>query len=326
MNVEIMKMLDSMDFFFNQSMQDKLDDFKDLLENFDEVRNSKAMDAMKHIVNYAVAFSFFEKLGIPLKYTGFSMFEQEMLKKRVKKAGKIDFIHSMLTNLHYLTEKGYQYYVTGNKSAIFHSSKEYTKLYDKICETRTRSQILANCEVHGFTESQYRSDLDDIIEKLQSVIKFNDSLSKIERNKVRENFNEMSMLRFNLNTKRASREHRAAPFSILLYGDSGIGKSTLKDILFYHYASIFRLPKDKSFCYTRNPVAKYWDGFVSACWCIILDDIAFQHPNLGEDASCMEFLQIINSIPFVPDQASLEMKGMAALMAKLVIGTTNSKI
>lgn len=325
MEVEFTTLIEKLDFIQDQSFQTKIDNFKDLLANFEEVKESKLISNVKQVINFAVAFSFFEKLGIPLKYTGYSLFEADLAKKKVLKMSKPDFVHSMLTNLIYLTEKGYQFYITGNRSAIFHSNKAYSELYDKVCLLRIQSKLLTNPEAHGFTESKYRADLDDTIEKLQSVIKFNDTLGKFEKNKLRENYNEMRMMRFELTTIKASRDHRDAPFSILLFGDSGIGKTTLKDILFYHYAAIFRLENDKTYCYTRNPVAKYWDGFVTSCWCIILDDIAFKHPNLGEDESCMEFLQINNSVPFVPDQAALDKKGTTPLKAKLVIGTTNSK-
>jgi len=324
-NTEFSPMLDDLDFFNDQSFQDKLDNFKDFLSKFESLKESKIMENVRKLVSFAITFSLFEKLNVPLYFMGYTKIEAEMLKQRRSKSQNLDFVHSVLSSLHYLTEKGYQYYMSGNLSAIFHSSRDYTRLIDSISELRRQSKFLTNPEPHGFTESKYRSDLDDSIEKLTSVIRFNSTLNKFEKNKLREMLNELKMMRFDLTTIKASREHRKAPFSVLIYGDSGIGKTTLKDILFYYYADLFGLENDKTFCYSRNPAAKYWDNFVSSCWCVILDDVAFRHPNLGEDPSCMEFLQINNSVPFVPDQAALDKKGTTPLRAELVIGTTNSK-
>lgn len=322
---EFTKLISSLNFFHEQSFRDTLDDFKNFLDNYENIKDSKLLTNIKKLISYGVAFSLFDTLNIPLNFVGYNNFEVQMCKKNLLKSGKADFVHSILSSLHFLCERGYQYFITGDLSTIFHSSKEYSKLIDQVAKLRNWSKLLSNCEAHGFSESLYRSELDDSIESFQSVLQFNSHLTKLEKSKCRETLNELKMLRFDLTTIRASREHRDAPLGILINGDSGVGKSTIKDILFTHYGKIFNLPIDKTFCYTRNPVAKYWDGFVTSCWCVILDDIAFKHPNLGEDESCMEFLQINNSVPFVPDQAALEAKGRTPLRAKLVIGTTNTK-
>jgi hypothetical protein len=57
-----------------------------------------------------------------------------------------------------------------------------------------------------------------------------------------------------------------------------------------------------------------------------LDDIAYKNPAKAmEDQTVEEVLQIINSVPFMPNQAHLENKGMTPLRVKLVIATTNKK-
>lgn len=322
---EFIKIISNLNFFYDQSFKDSLDDFKDFLDNYENVKDSKLLMNIKKLISYAVAFSLFDTLKIPLDFVGYDNFEKQMLRKKIKKGGRMDFIHSILSSLHFMCERGYQYFMTGDVSTVFHSSEEYSKVLDQIQKLRMWSKLLPNCEAHGFSESEYRSDLDDSIESIQSIIRFNSHLTKLEQGRCKETLNELKMLRFDLTTIRASREHRDAPLGILINGDSGVGKSTIKDILFTYFGKLFNLPTEKTFCYTRNPVAKYWDGFVTSCWCIILDDIAFKHPNLGEDESCMEFLQINNSVPFVPDQAALESKGRTPLKAKLVIGTTNTK-
>jgi hypothetical protein len=99
-------------------------------------------------------------------------------------------------------------------------------------------------------------------------------------------------------------------------------------MLFYTYANYFGLDNDRSFSFTRNPTAKYWDGFRTSCWCVFMDDVAFMKPTIassGGDPSVMEFLQVINAVPFVPDQAALDDKGRTPLRAKLVVGTTNTE-
>eukprot|EP00996_Jenningsia_fusiforme_P003195 NODE_3_length_6892_cov_17.362853_g2_i0.p1 GENE.NODE_3_length_6892_cov_17.362853_g2_i0~~NODE_3_length_6892_cov_17.362853_g2_i0.p1 ORF type:complete len:1312 (+),score=70.54 NODE_3_length_6892_cov_17.362853_g2_i0:340-3936(+) len=60
---------------------------------------------------------------------------------------------------------------------------------------------------------------------------------------------------------------------------------------------------------------------------VVLDDVAFMNPNKAAngDPSVLEFLQVVNSVPFVPDQASLDEKGRTPLKARFCLATTNTE-
>jgi len=152
-------------------------------------------------------------------------------------------------------------------------------------------------------------------------------MSESDRRFLKSMINDLKFINCDLCTKRAAREHRKAPYSVLIFGESGIGKSTIKDLLFNQYANLKNLSNESSFCYTRNPVANFWDGFTTSQWAVVLDDIASIHPNKAPngDPSMMELIQIVNSVPFVPDQADLSNKGRTPLKCQFVIATTNVK-
>jgi hypothetical protein len=138
--------------------------------------------------------------------------------------------------------------------------------------------------------------------------------------------NDLYMVKATTLTRDACREPRRAPFSLLIAGDSGIGKSTIIEMLYIHACAVMKLDNSPTFKYTKHPTAKYWDGFTTSCHTIVLDDVAFMNPKCAPngDPTVMEFLQIINSVPFVPDQADLADKGRTPLRPRLVIATTNT--
>jgi hypothetical protein len=123
-----------------------------------------------------------------------------------------------------------------------------------------------------------------------------------------------------------AQQDRKAPFGVLIFSGSKVGKSTFTKLLYYHYGKLFGLRTTAEYKYTRNPVDEYWVNFTTSQWCIQMDDIAFMHPNkaMNGDPSIMEMLQVVNNVPFVPTQADLADKGRTPMAAKLVIATTNT--
>lgn len=308
-----------------QSFDEFLTGSRDYLKRFEEVKSSAIFPKLYKFSMYAMSLALFDSVGLTMDNVGYTRIEQQRMKKKYTMG--VDFFHTMADTLLFLCERGYQMMITGSIEPIFHSPKTYVKWFDRTNLLKRQATVLNDPESHGFTIFGFITELDELIEQGESIYKHAVRVGKAERTAVRTIVNELHMLKCELMTKRKARESRLPPFPVLVCGDSGIGKSTIKDMLFYHYGKKKGLPLDSSFCYTRNPVAKFWDGFTTAQWAVILDDVAFMNPNAapGGDPSCMEFIQIINAVPFVPDQASLTDKGRTPLRCKLCIATTNTE-
>jgi len=293
------------------------------LNSYKNICNSEIAIKLYRCCMYIMSLSLFDKLGISFDAFGYSKLEQVALKKKYYK--KPDFLYVLADTILFLAERGYQIYLTGDINCIFHSGGTYKKVFDTCRELQRKSHLLHNPEEYGFTESEFRSDLDDIIEKLQNIVKHSMRLEKSDRDTIKFTLNDMLMMRDDLNTKSAARRNRKAPFAVQIFGDSGIGKTTLTNIICTYFAKHENLPLGDEFRYTVNPAAKYWDGFVSSCHTIILDDVANEAPEMNDPKSLNQIIQIINNASYCPDQASLENKGKTPLRAKLVVGTTNVK-
>jgi hypothetical protein len=293
------------------------------LNSYKNICNSEIAIKLYRCCMYIMSLSLFDKLGISFDAFGYSKLEQVALKKKYYK--KPDFLYVLADTILFLAERGYQIYLTGDINCIFHSGGTYKKMFDTCRELQRKSHLLHNPEEYGFTESEFRSDLDDIIEKLQNIVKHSMRLEKSDRDTIKFTLNDMLMMRDDLNTKSAARRNRKAPFAVQIFGDSGIGKTTLTNIICTYFAKHENLPLGDEFRYTVNPAAKYWDGFVSSCHTIILDDVANEAPEMNDPKSLNQIIQIINNASYCPDQASLENKGKTPLRAKLVVGTTNVK-
>jgi hypothetical protein len=302
---------------------DYIDEARCLLNSYKNIANSEIAIKLYKCAMYILSFSLFEKVGLTMDNLGYSRLEQAALKKKFFK--KSDFAYAMADTLLFILERGYQVYITGDLETIFHSGGTYKNLYDTCRDLQRKSHLLNNPEEHGFTESAFRADLDNVVEKLTNIKKHSFRLTSTDRNIISMTLNDMLMLRDDINTRSAARRHRKAPFALLINGDSGIGKTTITHIIYTYFAKLKKLPLGTEHIFTRNPAAKFWDGYTSSCHTIVLDDVANEAPELGDPKSLNEIIQIINNAAFCPDQASLEDKGKTPMRASLVIGTTNIK-
>jgi len=309
------------DYFVQSS--DFIGSARELLNAYKNINNSPIVLKLYKCAMYMMSLSIFDKIGVSMDNFGYSKLEQAAIKKQFYK--RKDFIYVLFDTLLFIAERGYQVYLTGDPMTIFHSGGTYKEIFDLCRKLQRQRLLLTNPEIHGFTDSEFRSDLDKCIEKLESISKHSYNLDKNDIIMIKTMLDDMLMLRDDVTTKASARCNRKSPFGVLISGDSGIGKTTITSILSIIFARHKNLPLGPEFRYTRNPAAKFWDGFVSSCHTLILDDVANEAAEMQDPKSVNEIIQIMNNAAFCPDQASLENKGKTPLKAKLVIATTNVK-
>jgi len=115
-------------------------------------------------------------------------------------------------------------------------------------------------------------------------------------------------------------EKRPMPFGILLQGAPGCGKSSLYEVIHKMFCKMYDLEVDS--LYVRMQFDKFWNNWRSTNVTIVLDDL-FSKEIMYDPENGFEFIDIINTVPFSPNQAAVEEKGKNFCVARLCIGTTN---
>lgn len=306
-----------------QSVEELFGEARFYLDSYTELRNAPIFKKLYKLAMYALSFSLFDSLGVSFDAFQYTKLEAEALRRKFYMGP--DFVHTLLSTLLFLCERGWQCFKTGSFDPIYHSGSQYEKWFDQAKDLKHKATLLAFPEAHGFTLFEYLADIRDCVEKGEAIHKHAIRVGEYERKMVRALVDDLRMIIASQTTKREAQKERKAPFCVCLFGGSSIGKTTITDMLFLQYAKVFDLPASSEFKYTHNPNAKYWDGFNSSQWFVIMDDIAFMHPNKASegDPSVMETLQTNNRVAFVPDQAALEDKGRTPFRARCVVATTN---
>jgi len=306
-----------------QSFEENIGDLRDKLQYFRDVKTSKISKDMYKCFTYLIAFEFLTPY-IDIEKFGYNRLERDILKRNFLK-NKDDMILVLCETLAYILEKGYQILKTGDTNIFFQNTQSYQKLHDDIQVLYRQSKLLNNPEIHGFRESTFRKNLDDVIEKLSSIKKHSSHLDTFERKLIVTNLDNLLMLRDDIQTKAACREARTAPFAVCVYGNSGIGKSMIMEILYYVYGKMRDLDTTPQSQYTLDPASDFWNGWTSSMWCIKMDDVANEKPDLKDSKTLKHVIQVINNVPFCPDQAALEDKGRTPCRAELCLASTNVK-
>lgn len=305
-----------------QGFEEHLHVARDAFDSCETFTSSKLYDKFHKVMMYCITFSIFDKFGLNFDNLGFTAMEKTATKRKF--SSKPSFAKMVVDLIIFICERGVQVIKTRDINTIFHSSKVYDELFEEIKIVTRQQKLLHDPEAFGFSESEFHSRLESLIEKMTSVKKHSLSLSKNDRNMISHQLDTLCMMRDDLLTKRNARKTRDAPFALMIYGDSSIGKSTVTENIYQYFCKLKNLPNGSEFKYTKNPAAKFWDGYTTSCHTVVFDDIACENPDkVTGQSSLDEVIRVQNNAPYCPDQASLEEKGRTPMKAKLLIGTSN---
>ena len=301
-----------------------------LLNYVKEIRESKIISHFGSVIVSLLSMNLFAKYGLDLMSIGYTRMEAKMHTMSFWKSS--DNIYKFLESLLFIAERVWDCIIKQDLSYLFKMKDTFANIAREVMMLREwnilRKYADANID-DRISDSEFLSKLEITLQKLQDMKKYMVKLETCDLNEkvVHSYINELQMMRCEVLNMEYARSERMAPFGILLYGDSGIGKTTIQNLLMHVFSCERNLPFGDLYKYVKNPAAKYWDGFRSTMWCVILDDIAYIKPDAcqGMDPTQADVIQILNSVAFVPDQAALEDKGRHPMKAELVIGSTNTE-
>lgn len=310
-----------------QSFETFLNTARNNLNTISELPETEFCTKMRKLILCIVTHCTFIDSKITFDKLGYSFMESESIKRKFNNPWNITV--TIADSLLFLCEKGYQIYKCKSTLPIFHSGQEYVQYAEKVNKLKEEVRYYHNPELYyqdfgkDFCESKFINRLEELIEQGENINKFACRLSRFEKEKMYALLCSIKQLRMELYSKKACREGRKAPFSILIFGESGIAKSSLQELIYLHCCKVLKLDDGDNYKYTVNPDAKHMDGLTASTHTIIIDDVGAKNPDVGSDASVELILQLRNNVPFVAPMAAVEDKGRIPFRGKLLIGSTN---
>jgi len=309
------------------SFESFIDFTREKIDLFDEMKDVPLIKKFHKFLTFCASYSLFDCIGIDFDFLGYDTYEAKYnAKLSSTKHGKMSFAYAFFDFITLFLKQGIQCVKIGSWEPMIHSSGTHADWVNSVILLKQQEKLTNDSEPHGFDIFDYRARLETAIERGEAIVRVSQNAPKYLRGRYQQMLGELLMLKTNDISKRSAQRDRPAPFGVMLYGGSSLGKSTLINILFQYYAQRFGLSNDTASKYTRNPGEKYWNNFSSSQWCIVMDDIAAQSAALSTaDPSLQEIIGVMNNVAYQPDQASIEDKGRTPMRAELVIATTNTE-
>lgn len=308
-----------------QEQSDYFDEFILYMRNTMELgQNAFSSKFYKHateVYTYCFVSGFLSKLGLEVDVEKLTKDEVEKMEITKNSPPILAGMNLTLTIL----EKINMYRHTGEFTSVLHSSKAYHEWFKEADRLLALAPFTGNLAAQGTTYFAFKSDLDKCLEKGEAYCSFSAKVDKCEISILKKKCQALTLVRNIELARKAASTGRSAPFGVLLYGKSSVGKSTFISMLYHYFGELHGLDTDPLNKYTRNPANEYYDNFKSSQWCIVLDDIAATKPskNATVDPSLKEMIGIINNIDYTPVQASLDDKGKTPVLCDLVLCSTN---
>ncbi len=306
-----------------QGFEDIVGAMRTVFDTATTVKDCGVVKRLRKLYTYFLVQGVLSKMGLEATEDEFVFLAKKA--NAVKYGSKINlWLHVVETTI-FICERFVSYRKTGSIDSFFKEGKECEDWLQSANKLLSLAPFTANLEPHGTTYFRFLSDLNDAIERGQGYAKAYRSMGAEKTNPISKQLGALMLLKNAEVTKRASLRSRPAPFGVLVYGHSGVAKSSFMKVLFHAYGSIFGLDRDDHYLFTRSPTDEYWSNFDSSMWAIQMDDIAFMRPTATSDIdpTLKELLNVVNNVPYTPPQADLADKGKTPVLAKLVIATTN---
>jgi len=325
--IDILKKIESAfgDKTESQAFIDYVNTGKDSHDKFKSLLQSPGMTKIYTFIMYVLSLGLFAKAGLSLSSIGYSRVEEAALKRQHN--SKLGFADSLVEMTLFLCTAGYQAYQGMSIDHIVHSPDAYGKFYDDVeIYVQDFLRYEATNAGAGVEHTNLLDRLAKLLQQYKEIETISSRLTKLDRKILITVRGKLLSCEAKLKNEKICQSSRPAPFSLLLAGPSGIGKSILSEIFFAQFGKRRNLSIESEMKYVRSPTQEFWDNFDPKMWCLILDDIAWQHPKSGTiDQSVSELLHLINNVPYVTNQASLEKKGTTPFLGQFVLGTTNTR-
>jgi len=305
-----------------EELLNNVTDLRSLMGQWEALQQSSIVQQITKVYKYAIALGVFALVGVKIDEKVAYICNQELASPLIG----MNFMATILDTIAMFIQRALLFRKTGKWQSFVHGPQSFASWFDACQRIKREFQFRGDLEAQGTSYHKFVGDLRQCVDEGKSILKFGNQTSGMELMGVKKLLNDMLMMQAELSTFREAQKSRRPPFGLLVFGKTCVGKSTFTSMLYQFAGKFWDLPTTDEYRYTRNTCDDFWSGWDSMKWFLLLDDIAFGDPNSKVvDNSLTEVIQIMNDVPLVPNQASLEDKGRNPLRAKMVVATTNTR-
>lgn len=249
--------------------------FRTLFNKIDGLQNSPGMQKMHEMFMYLIANSVLDKLGITMDRCQFTKKAQDYFREKYQLG--FGFIYTVLDGVSYILEKLYMVWATRDINALWHTETAYEKFADEYAQIKIDALGLCNPDAFELNYHSFVKRVDECLADGRKILTY---IRKVDKPKMQLLIYELEKIRATEVVQKAAARGRRMPFGLLLFGESGVLKTTVENILGTHYGRVRGLPLGYDYRYTIVPTADHMSGFTSRHWWLKIDDAAAVRPGV----------------------------------------------
>jgi hypothetical protein len=303
------------------------------LNNWEAAKQSPAFEKVSELISIIATMGFIDGKYLSVTVKGINLFRLGTLRKH---ADVSDLLSAILSTLEFFISGGYEFFKTGNpRKFLFdgEDAKEFDYLYEMLLEATPHAKSL-NLPIMRVEFKGEKILLDDVkyLEHLESAITLCKKCKKISKNTWQTSFfqtrlDRMIGWRADFNARRSNGKFRKAPLSMWIYGNSGVGKSSLSQLLIKSLLCYMGVPNDElDRIASINEQDKYDSTVTGGVHAYLTDDVMNTKADYLESAPTQKIVDHNNNAPLFANKAEIEGKGVTPHNPKITCYTSNCKI
>ncbi len=306
-----------------QSLDDVMAEMRGALHDWKKVRHLPMFKHLCDLLSLAVSVGFCKATDVEIDFRGVKLFSIGMRKKA---ATAWDFLDAAMLAAEYFVEVGYEAYKTGSLKPFMYADIDAQHLDDDYMACREAMQMFS----HGnLQHCKIKTDA-DLFDKLEDVYVRLDNLVRITEDKtvarvIAQKRNEVCDWRMEFLAKTNGGGLRKAPYTFIVWGASGVGKSSVMNNIISHLM-VHRGedPSDHRKIVSVNASDKYMSNVKSDTKVLIFDDMGAEGPDTADGNVARMWIDCSNNVRNYAVKADVADKGRCGLNHVIQGGTANS--
>ncbi|UQZ09578.1 putative RNA-dependent RNA polymerase [Freshwater macrophyte associated picorna-like virus 16] len=298
-------------------------EIKRIIADFKSYRHCETAKRIHKFISYILALGLCGTNNLTFTVGNFEVFHIGCVKQ--KDLNFLDIIEIVFDTIIYFVERGYQAFQTGDPWQLLYGDDMILDFEKNLSFINSHIQLIesGNLELLPMQVDEFEDMVTKLKNTVMEMLKANPSGTYHQILVVK-----LGMIdRVNVKLLQARRNVaiRERPFSLLLFGGSGIGKSTMLNIILNQLMRVNGFDPNPEKINSLNASDQYQSDYRSDSTCVIFDDIANATMQTAKGNHCQMIIDFINNNPKCALKASVDEKGTCPIRPKIVVGTTNVK-
>jgi len=312
--------------------QDWLSYLPNLKENWNIIRNAPVFEKISNLISVAASIGLCSVTNLSWSVKGIELFRLGSIRKHVS---AMDFFGAMLDTVVTFIEGGYECFRQKSLAPLLFTTDagaEFDELYFTCLEIHQHAMIfnLAANPVKYKGELQIISDL-QYTAMLEEAVEMADSAYKSAKGTWQASVLEKRLItlrtqRSEYSARRIDGSLRYAPYTIYVWGKSGVGKSTISQLVMSDCLYVSGADPDPKYTATLKESDKFDSTLKSDTQGIFLDDMGNTKIDFLDRSPCERLIDINNNMVTYANKADLHEKGKIEIRPHVFVISSNAPL